>query len=89
MKPNDHYIVTMWIKGTNSAAMAAELGIARGNLVRRAHRLGLPHRESGARDRNLWPSIVGWLRNGWSPEQIADGIGITGRARELMLEDSD
>lgn len=78
-------IVSMWIGGMDFEAMAAYMNTTRGALVRTAHTIGLPHRTTGAMDRNLWPSVVAWARAGKTPEEIADGLGFIGKARRIAL----
>lgn len=80
-------IICMWVRGLDMDAIAATLGTSRGCITRTAHKLGLPHRSMGAHDRNLWPCVVHWARLGWSAEQIADGIGVQGKAKELLIGD--
>lgn len=83
-----HRIVTMWISGLKTASIAREVRMHRQSMVRTAHNIGLPKRVPGKRrrkDRNLWPAVVAWAKAGYSPEQIADGIGVTGRAREILV----
>lgn len=71
----------MWLSGMKSEAIAAELGMTRGPLTRRVRTLGLPKRRAGASGisltPSLWPFIVEWARLGFTPMDIAVGIGCT------------
>ena len=82
----DRRIITMWIAGFDYEAIAAELKISRGVLVRRAHLLGIPHRLPGPGRRvDMWPYILHWLGGGHEPGAIADALGLTGRARLIAI----
>ena len=78
----DRRIISMWLDGVKSEAIAAELGCWRSAVARRVQSLGLPPRLSGyssaatARP-SLWPCIVVWARSGRSAYEIAAGIGCT------------
>lgn len=78
-------MIFMWLSGLDGEAIAAALNTSRGSIIRSLHSMGVPHRLPGARDRNLWPHIVRWARHGHSSEDIADGIGLTGKARSIAL----
>src|SRR5574342_974498 len=72
----DQRISTMWLAGMKSEAIAAECGICRSNVAKRARKIGLPQRTTTKnRYVNLWPCIVAWARRGCTPEEIAVGIG--------------
>lgn len=75
----DRRIVCMWLDGMKAEAMAAEIGISRGPLLRRVGELGLPRRLPGAKCQapSLWPCIVAWARSGFDAVEIAEGIGCT------------
>lgn len=92
MRPNrkwdrEHRIATMWLAGRKSDAIAMECGVSRGVIDRVVRRIGLPRRVTGARPVNVWPLVIAWGAAGHSPEAIADGLGLTGRARQMMCEE--
>lgn len=86
MDDRNRRIVSMWVAGLDMEAIAATMKTTRGSITRSAHRMGLPHRRQGAYGRNLWPCVVHWAQRGWTAEQIADGIGIRGKAKQLLTE---
>lgn len=71
----DLRIVSMWLAGQTVGDIAAELGMPNTTVAARAYVLGLPLRAPGQRAPNLWPSIVAWAKQGYTPLQIAQGIG--------------
>ncbi len=90
-------LLAMWVKGVKLDVMSSELGgMSPSAINRRLRALGVPARSSGNRpvyvvkgrvgfgSRNLWPMVLQWVRSGHSPEFIAEGIGLSGRARDIM-----
>lgn len=75
----DRRIVSMWLDGLKSEAIAAEIGVTRGVILRRVGDLGLPRRLPGKNysAASLWPCIFEWARSGFTPTEIATGIGCT------------
>lgn len=77
----DRRLVCLWLKGVKMDAIRAEFGLSsRGIVIRRAQKLGLPHRSNrhGANAPvDLFPCIVAWAKQGFTPREIAVGIGCT------------
>lgn len=90
-------MLALWARGLKLDAIGSEVGLGASSVRRRLLGLGVPYRTSGRRegyfangkrspvDRNLWPCVVAWARAGHTPEAIADGLGITGPAREILI----
>src|SRR5690349_5553178 len=75
MSARDRKIISMWLDGVRSKEIAAELGIARGAMLRDVRRLGLPLRSTSNSQQNLRPLIEMWASKGYRACPIAALIG--------------
>lgn len=90
-------MLALWARGLKLEAIGSEVGLGASSVRRRLLSLGVPYGASGKREgyiangkrspveRNLWPFVVAWARAGHTPQAIADGLGITGPAREILI----
>lgn len=71
----------LWLAGWKSAAIAEEVGVCRGSVIRHVQRMGLPRKLPsrsqylGNRRVDLWPWIFRWLKAGHSILEIKKAIG--------------
>jgi hypothetical protein len=71
----DRRLVCLWLAGVPLHAMKEDLGVKSHSwLLRRGEQLGLPPKRSHS-GANLFPCIVAWAKAGWTPLEIARGIG--------------
>lgn len=71
----DRRLVAMWLAGKPLVAIRDEFGLkSHSSLVQRAKRLGLPPKRSHS-SANLFPEIVRCAKLGFTPLEIARGIG--------------
>lgn len=80
LSDRDRRMVCMWLAGKTVVSMMHEFGLnSRGSIIRRAKQIGLPPRMHGKRGAgapaNLFPCIVAWAKRGYTPLEIAVGIG--------------
>jgi hypothetical protein len=47
--------------------------------------MGNPHRLPGARGGTLYSSVLAWAKAGYSAAEIAEGIGLTGKAKQIAI----
>lgn len=83
----DLVLVTRWLAGDYMKSIAHGAGKCRSQATERIHRIGVPRRAPGKRMAlSMWPFIVAWAKAGFTAAEIADGIGLKGRARALMID---
>jgi DNA-binding CsgD family transcriptional regulator len=79
-------ILSLWLAGHKIQAIAYYTQCAKSTVQNHLNQMQVPHRVTGAKSQNVWPSIVQWAKSGYTAEEITEALNFRGLSKQIALE---